>query len=234
METISCENARTMLDEKLDGELGERESARLEAHLAECKACRREYEMLQKTHAYLGTFATQVPSELVTGVMDRIAQEPKHRVPLLRRLRPLIALPVAALLCIALLHSPFWGSMMPAKSEADMSIEATDKNNFYADSLGGLGFKGDADGVFDVASPEEIAQELASNAITGTSLTLRFTDERNAVLTHEENGKSENVTYSRQENIITIEKDDQTISFVLVGNTLTPTDTRLLDALLSE
>ena len=234
METISCEKARTMFDEKLDGELGERDAALLEAHLADCEACRREYEALQKTHAYLGAFATEVPSELAKTVMERIAQEPKRRTTILRHLRPLIALPVAALFGIALLHSPFLGAMMPAKSEADMFIEAADQNNFYADHLGGLGFKGDADGAFDVAAPEEVNPSYASNAITGTLFTLRFTDESNAVLTHEGNGNNENVTYSRQENIITIEKDGQKISFILADNTLIPTDASLLDALLSK
>lgn len=235
MKPMSCEQARARFDEKMDGVIGQSEEARLGAHLAECEACRREYKALERTHVYLSSFAVEIPSELSANVMESIRKEPKRRASLLWRLRPLVALPVAALLCVALLHSPFFDGMFAAKSEADVRPEA--ENNMSADALNGKGEKPKyddlADGVLEDDDPEEVAPSYASNAVTGTSLTLRFTDERNAVLVNKENGQSEAVLYSQNENIITIEKDGKKADLVLAGDTLTPTDKPTLDALLS-
>ena len=235
METMTCEQARALFDEKLDGVIHAQDGARLNAHLATCEACRREYEALEKTHAYLCSFAAEVPSELSANVMESIRKEPKRRATLLRRLRPLVALPVAALLCVALLHSPFFDGMFAAKSEVDMSAEAPIKNDFYlSDDLNGLDAKENADGAFDLADPEEIAPPYAANTIRGTSLTLHFTDERNALLVDKGNSKNQDVLYSRNGDVITIEKDGKKADLVLAGDTLTPTNKAALDALLSE
>lgn len=237
METMSCEQARTLFDKKIDGNIDQSEEARLGAHLAECEACRREYKALERTHVYLSSFAVEVPSELSANVMERIQKEPKRSATILRRLRPLIALPVAALLCVALLHSPLFDVMMPAKEVADMAEEANKVNGDLNASLSGQNEKPKyddlADGGLEDADPEEVAPSYASNAITGTLLTLRFTDERNAVLVNKENGQCEAVLYSQNENIITIEKDGKKADLVLAGDTLTPTDKPTLDALLS-
>ncbi len=234
MEHISCERARTLFDEKLDGVIRESENELLEAHLARCETCRREYKMLEKTHAYLGTLAVEIPSELSARVMESIGKEPKRRASILSRLRPLVAIPVAALLCVALLHSPLLDGMFAAKEVADMAEGINKADGDLSSALNNMNNKPMYDGALEDATPEEIAPSYASHAITDTSLTLRFTDEKNAVLLCEKNGTSKTVTYSKNQNVITIEKDGKKASFVLTDNALTPTDKDALDALLSE
>lgn len=227
---MTCEEARLLFDERIDGAISESDAAKLSAHIAECESCRRELADLEKTHALLSSFAIETPSELSETVMARIQREKKRQTVYKKWIRPLVAIPAAALLCVTLLFSPLFDAMMPAKMEADMSITADHKNNMYSDITGGLGFKEDADDLHD-AAPEEVVPVYAQNAIKGTPLTLLFLDAENALLIREENGQRESlaVTYSTFDNTVTIEKDGKKVALLLTDDTLTPTDGDLSD-----
>ena len=49
---MKCSKARRMMDELLDGDLGEEERAELEAHLERCAACRNELQAIRKAIRY--------------------------------------------------------------------------------------------------------------------------------------------------------------------------------------
>ena len=72
METMSCEKARALFDEELDGVIEECESKHLLAHLAVCETCCREYEALEKTHQHLAALTVEIPPELSARVMERV------------------------------------------------------------------------------------------------------------------------------------------------------------------
>jgi hypothetical protein len=220
---MTCEEARLLFDEKIDGAISESDAAKLSAHIAECESCRRELADLEKTHALLSSFAIDTPAELSETAMARIQREKKRQTVYKKWIRPLVAIPAAALLCVALLHSPLFDAMMPAKA-ADMSITADHKNNMYSDITGGLGFKADADEVCD--APEELAPLYAPTPIADTPFTLLFLDAENALLIREENGQRESlaVTYSTFDNTVTIEKDGKKVALLLTGDTFTLTN----------
>ena len=130
---MTCEEAKRLFDEKLDGILDENEIARLDAHLAECEACRLEYERLEKLHTYLTSFAVDIPSELSENVMKSIRSEKKRRILSKKWLAPLMTVSAAALLCFSLVQSPLFDSMLTLNEETiinntpDASPEVTEK-----------------------------------------------------------------------------------------------------------
>ena len=217
---MTCEEARLLFDERLDGAICDSDAERLCAHIAECEDCRRELAALESTHSLLASFAVEIPSELSDSVMKRIQGEKNRHTIYKKWIRPLVALPAAALLCVALLHSPLFDAMKPAM-EADMSITADHKNNLFADASGELGFKADADEVCD--APEELAPIYAPTPIADTPFTLLSLDGENALLIREENGQrqSVSVTYSVSDDTVTVARDEKKVSLVLAGDTLT-------------
>ena len=235
MKTMSCEQARMLFDEKIDGVISDKDNALLEKHLVECESCRREYEQLKKTCAFLGDFAVDVPSELHERVMASIKKEPKPRASAWRYLRPLSVASVAALLCLTLLHTPLFKGMFSAEKAMDVAPDQKEE----AENMGNIFDKDEMEAIDGTIAgvPSEEAPSYTANAVAGTALSLHFTDEKNAVLYRNENGRSEaflEVIYSKTENTVTIEKDGKKASLILEGDTLIPTDEALLDALLSE
>lgn len=73
---VECGQHREKFSEYLDGELGERERAALEGHLAECAPCRRELDMLRRTvRAVAGLPAPAAPSGFADQVVRRLQRE---------------------------------------------------------------------------------------------------------------------------------------------------------------
>jgi hypothetical protein len=246
METMSCEQARRLFDEKLDGVISETDNTLLEKHLAQCEACRHEYETLEKTHAHLCSLAVEVPSELSARVMESIGKEPKPRASILRRLRPLVALPIAALLCLAVIHSPLFDGMFAAKSEADnvnMEVAAPEAEHDYSadimDGANGTPSEDKSEAFVDTTAQETPQIEIKQvYAIADSNLLLMRFDEAKAMLCRDGGDEAVemlfDVIYSQNNDIITIEKDGKKASFVLADDALIPTDKTLLDALLSK
>ena len=66
---LSCGEARSMMFEYLDGELGSRDSERLSAHISECPECRSELEDCKKLLDTIGKIEYPVPDRLHSNVM---------------------------------------------------------------------------------------------------------------------------------------------------------------------
>jgi anti-sigma factor RsiW len=59
---MECAAARNWLFRKIDGELSDSESAELDAHLAQCASCSREYRLLALSHRIALAIPPVVPS----------------------------------------------------------------------------------------------------------------------------------------------------------------------------
>ncbi len=67
--TIPCEEARGLLDERLDRDLGGAEEGALVRHLASCASCREEASALEAVHRSLAAMGPPDPGEAFT---DRV------------------------------------------------------------------------------------------------------------------------------------------------------------------
>ena len=77
---MRCEHAGEMLSARLDDRLTGVERRALDAHLALCAACRREWEALASVHrAFSGAPAIQAPSSVVLGTLARIQRRQRVR-----------------------------------------------------------------------------------------------------------------------------------------------------------
>jgi predicted anti-sigma-YlaC factor YlaD len=105
----SCAEIRRLLEPFVDRELGARERARVEAHLAACPACAHERRALEALVARLTAAGVAAPPE---GLGDRL----RRRLALVRPRRPrarwpVAAVPVASLLGGALVAAGLWGAV---------------------------------------------------------------------------------------------------------------------------
>lgn len=101
---MKCREARQLLDEYVDGSLGQRDAAALEDHLRECTRCRSDAAQLKVLLGSAGGLSTEIDPgrDLWPGIHDRIeaAREPARpaiiRAPARRFRLTGSAVPVAA------------------------------------------------------------------------------------------------------------------------------------------
>jgi len=113
--SIPCEEARALLDERLDAPLPEAEGNALRAHLARCAACRDEAAALDRVHAALLSMDPSDPgpafTDRVVGSLDRAPGAPAAAAPepaAARLLRGLVAASgTCAVAALALAVLPF-------------------------------------------------------------------------------------------------------------------------------
>lgn len=118
-QNMEHEKALEKLDEWLDGELGEAESAALSRHLDGCEPCRREAALRKRLGEALFVPAVEDPRRNEAFVRRVMASVEEDRVPFWRRLAagaltPALALGLAALLLNIV--SPASGSAGPWES----------------------------------------------------------------------------------------------------------------------
>jgi predicted anti-sigma-YlaC factor YlaD len=77
---MQCKQASEMMSMRLDGRLGSKEAALLDAHLAECKVCQAEWQSLQALDSLLAsTAAIEAPVRVRVQVMTRLERRDKAR-----------------------------------------------------------------------------------------------------------------------------------------------------------
>ena len=79
MRALNCPEARDRLWGFIDGDVKGPERAALEAHLAECEACRRELALRRGVWALLELDAVPAAPDLSHRVLRRAAREERHR-----------------------------------------------------------------------------------------------------------------------------------------------------------
>lgn len=109
---MNCRSCRDQIQESLDGLVTPAERARLDAHLADCAACRREWDAQRTLARASGRWARALPQDdpgdaFNAAVLARIAARPAPMPT-----RPLVWLPLAAtallLVLLAWLPGPLW------------------------------------------------------------------------------------------------------------------------------
>jgi predicted anti-sigma-YlaC factor YlaD len=77
---MQCKQASEMMSLQLDGRLGDTEVPLLDAHLAECEACRAEWQSLQALDSLLASAVTmEAPVRVRVQVMTRLERRDKAR-----------------------------------------------------------------------------------------------------------------------------------------------------------
>ena len=240
MKQLNCEQAKELFDQDIDGEITEQDKTLLHAHLESCESCRHEYAQLKAVHACLRELTSEVPPELHGNVMAKIQKEKTSRAKFYRRARILAGTAAAAVVCVAVLHTPLLNVSKFAKEEADMIIEAPSEGA-TASAKKDFSYSADTpDGSFDIsedqALPETCLPEAQQNSyeIVGTPYTLWLSDEKNAVVGLTKDEKTELVLsaeYSVESQTLRITKDGKYQLFTIEQNTLVPTEGDLLENL---
>ncbi len=84
---IDCDAARSMMFDYVDGALCEADVLRLEAHISDCDACKRELADCRQMLGTVKNSAYSVPSGLCDSVMNKIADMPQENGGLTKSLR---------------------------------------------------------------------------------------------------------------------------------------------------
>lgn len=117
---MNCEQYTDLISARLDGELSDKETARLDAHLAECPRCRELLRELEEMMAALAQEETvQAPETLSRGVLDRIRAQRIARRRMIRRMGGLAAVLVLCAGVYPMLRGASSG-MAVADAEAPM------------------------------------------------------------------------------------------------------------------
>ncbi len=196
LKPLTCEKARELMFDYIDGELRAGDRLRLENHIAECEACKCELSERSEMLRLIASCGENPPSELKLGVMDKIDNIPQETAAerLRGRILPMGALTAAAAAVMILVVGRgfiFGGVMNDAKPDAGVQVlmtadkydapevadEAADVGNasgFTADAVKELS---DADMVNNVvtAAPAEnvAAPEAAEEYVYATTTALK-------------------------------------------------------------
>ena len=77
--TPSCKYFRSLADQYIEGELAAEQTRELEAHLAECEGCRREFDELKALKGAIRSAREEVPEGLHERIMSAVKSEPKKK-----------------------------------------------------------------------------------------------------------------------------------------------------------
>ncbi len=84
---LTCDAAREMMFDYIDGQLGDGDSKRLLFHISECESCKRELAERQEMLALIGSSATAAPEALFNRVMEGIKDIPQEKPNIFTRFR---------------------------------------------------------------------------------------------------------------------------------------------------
>ena len=77
--TPSCKYFRSLADQYIEGELTAEQMHELEAHLAECEECRREFDELKALKDAIRSTRAELPEGLHERIMSAVKSEPKKK-----------------------------------------------------------------------------------------------------------------------------------------------------------
>lgn len=248
MKQLNCKKAKELFESDIDGEISAKEKALLTEHLAACEDCKREYEQLKAVSACMREFAADIPCALHEGVMAEIGKEKKARARFMRRIRILTASAAAAMLCVAMLHTPILNLPMLQKSAnevADMvpseAADASTKKDFnYSADMpdGSFGMTADEEELPEIYLPDKNDADVAIQKgyrIEGTSYIIWLRDKKTAIVCYDTgNGKTElmlSAEYTMDQKTIRLTANGEYQLFDVSGSTVSPTEGDLLEKL---
>lgn len=108
---ISCETAMELLSVRLDGPLSQADAEKLNAHLAQCPACRAMEKDLAQMHMVLPELREKLPEGLHEAILDRIRAEQVTPISSSRRFGHVRRRWVALAAAVALVLGGIWGTL---------------------------------------------------------------------------------------------------------------------------
>ena len=188
-----CDRFLDLISMSLDGPLSPEEQTALDAHLAQCQACRLLVQQLSQVHQDLQSWQEQeVPEGFAQGVMDRLRamEQEKKVIPMWKRpqFRALTSVAACALLCVGLLRiSPLdVGGNKPAGAslqEAGAAAAMPQAISAPEDTLIATADAAQPEGSHDLASKlheTALAQQEHSAASPSFTMASSLSDSSNA------------------------------------------------------
>ena len=243
MKHIDCEKAKLLFDESIDGVINTKQSELLSAHLKTCENCLREYQARKAVSQYMREIAPEIPEQLHRNIISSIKKQPQVRSKTRKGIRILAGAAVAAVVCIAVLHSPSIqdfevGKSMEKEDIADgydfPSINHTPE--FPSEDTESPAIQTDTAYSKDLPKEDELVVNIQKNySIEGTPYILWVTDHNKALIFLSEGDKDNiimSVNYTETENTVRIEADGEKQDFDKKDTLLVPTDGTLLEKLI--
>ena len=106
MENKSCEKVLDLLNQYIDGELNESDTALVCAHLESCDSCKKAHDELLALKNIFESTAEEAPAELYESVMAKVKAENSAIAKKKKLTRRLGGFAVAAVICLSVLASP--------------------------------------------------------------------------------------------------------------------------------
>ncbi len=235
----SCERAKMLFDDSIDKMLNESESAFLEEHLKQCETCRTEYEQYKQTVNAIRDTAPDIPADLHASILKKLEpKQPKRSTVILRRIRAVSGVCVAALLCVAVLTAPFLHHANPKNATAyEIGCNKEDNEKFYS---------ADASNSEETMKMNPYESGMGTDGtilwifyeIAGTDLVIVPTDRQNAsVFRKNHDGTQQflrSVTYTRSQDRFEIQTPDARAVLSVKENMLTLTEGDLSEFLTAD
>lgn len=76
---MNCEEALALISSHIDGETTQEEETLLQAHLETCASCREILRAYEEIDQEVGQLTSEPPGELISGVMERITEQPAEK-----------------------------------------------------------------------------------------------------------------------------------------------------------
>ncbi len=151
---LTCEAARELMFDYIDGQLKESDSKRLLSHISECEACKRELAERQEMLALIGSSATAAPEVLFNRVMEGIENIPQEKPNIFARFRTAYSVALVAA-CVVLTVLVVGRGYFLGGDNITSDAAATSSDGYSVPARGIV--EAEADGVmFDQTVDEEI------------------------------------------------------------------------------
>lgn len=196
LKPLTCEKARELMFDYIDGELRAGDRLRLETHIAECEVCKSELAERSEMLNLIASCGETPPSELKSCVMDKIENVPRESPAgrLRARLVPAGALTAAAAAVMILVIGRgfiFGGAMNDAKSDMEAhrhlmadeyaapemaykDAEAGNASGFTADAADEIGAADMVNSSVSAAPAEKVTEaETAEEYVYATTTSLK-------------------------------------------------------------
>lgn len=76
---MNCEEALALISSHIDGEATQEEETLLQAHLETCASCREILRAYEEINREMADLTSEPPGELISGVMERITEQPAEK-----------------------------------------------------------------------------------------------------------------------------------------------------------
>ncbi len=165
--TAGCEDIREHLFEYIDGTLTKAEAAVVEAHIAECEACRRELSDRREMLSLVKSSAGGAPSALYGAVMAKVEKTPQDKKILTPRIRMKPWMGSLAAVAAAVMIIVVGRGFIEGGASAEMLDKAPGDARVFDDDI--FDANAEAAGNADAILPDKVQYNYADADIYGSA-----------------------------------------------------------------